>query len=364
MIKVTVVIVDRANYGRLKPIMIELDDDPDIHLSVICCGSTVLKRFHCPMMEIQNSFNVTHAIFHEVEGSNVVSAVNSMAMLMPQLALALVENEPDFVVVIGDRFETLAVATVVSMLEICLVHIQGGEHSGNIDDSIRHAITKLAHYHLPATQKASWYITHHLNEQKSRILGVGCPVADLMDDIPVDGDLRDTILCVYHPQSLVDNGGIATILLQALQSLNHPVMMFWPNIDAGSESIDKAIRRFMDINDPSWLHMMVNVEPLRYLQILKSVKGCVGNSSSFIRDASFFGTSVVLLGDRQHGREVAENVKFVSLMQMDSLKLVMLEHFQQYFKPSHLYGSPGISREFVRRLKEVYPTPLKVDTYV
>lgn len=359
--KVTTVIVDRANYGRLKPILEVLHNDPEIDAKVICCGTTLLKRFHQPVNEISQLFNVSHRIYHEVEGDTESSLVHSMAMLMPQLALALTLDRPDFVIVIGDRFEALAVATVVSMMKICLVHIQGGEVSGNIDNSIRNAITKLAHYHLPATVPACQQL-HAMGETADTILGIGCPSADLTERVEIDKTLANTILCVYHPEDCVNNGLVVHMMLDQLAKVNSQVLMLWPNIDTGSESIVKEIRRYIATHKPDWLNMLVNSCPERYLQILASVKGCVGNSSSFVRDASFFGTPVVLVGNRQIGRVKTQNVLWVQNEDLDTLWMDMTSHFHRRFKPSTYFGSVGISKRFVDNLKLATIKQLKVLT--
>jgi UDP-hydrolysing UDP-N-acetyl-D-glucosamine 2-epimerase len=358
---VTAVIVDRANYGRMKSLLEEMQADENISLSVICCGSTLLKRFHQPVNEIAKLFNVTHKIYHEVEGSVDASMVNSMALLMPQLVLAFQQTRPDFVLIIGDRFETLAVATTAAMMKLCIVHVQGGEHSGNIDNSIRHAITKLSHYHLPATLDAANFLVQ-MGEFKLSVLGIGCPSVDYVKDIQKDESLSNTILCAYHPEDCVDNNLIVDYLLFTLEKLKKSVLMFWPNIDTGSEGIQRVIRRYLERHKPTWLNMLVNVDPITYNTMLASVYGCIGNSSSFVRDASFFGTPCVVIGDRQIGRIKTKNVLWIKSNQLDYLYTGIVEHFEKgRFEPSNYYGIDGVAKRFVERLKHAYSHGLKVD---
>lgn len=360
MIRVTCVLVDRANYGRLMPILELMEKDPYIELSIVCCGSTVLERFHNLAKDLHSIYRVTHKIFHEVEGSNELSVVHSMATLMPQLSSAFVQNKPDFVLIIGDRFETLAVATVASMMKLCLVHVQGGEQTGNIDDAIRNAISKLAMYHLPATMQAK-NVLLAMGESEKNILSVGCPTADIANSVQVNECWIDHILCVYHPEDLVNSASVVKYLLTQLEKYKAPVLMFWPNIDSGSEGINKQIRRYYNLRDcPPWLKLFVNVDPLTYLTMLKSVKGCVGNSSSFVRDASFFGTPVVILGNRQMGRLDSFHVKWVSNTDLESLYYVMNHHFAKKVKPSIQYGVPGVSANLVSQIKTIPVKRLKV----
>lgn len=360
MIRVSCVLVDRANYGRLLPILELLEKDPYIDLSVICCGSTVLDRFHNLAKDLQKAYKITHRIYHEVEGSNELSVVHSMSTLMPQLSTAFTQNNPDFVLIIGDRYEALAVATVASMMKLCLIHVQGGEQTGNIDDAIRNAISKLAMYHLPATQQAKNTLVA-MGESAQSILGVGCPSADLALMATINECWVDHILCVYHPEDLVNSSSVVKFLLTQLEKYKAPVLMFWPNIDSGSEGIHKQIRRYYNQHDcPPWLKLFVNVDPITYMTMLKSVKGCVGNSSSFVRDASFFGTPVIALGNRQMGRLNSHHVKWISNTELESLYHVMNRHFIKKVKPSNQYGTPGISSHFVETLKHIPVKRLKV----
>lgn len=361
MIKITAVIVDRANYGRLKPLLLLMDKDKEIELSIVCCGSTVLRRFHLPCLDMTKNFVVTHKIYHEVEGSIGLSVVNSMSLLMPQLAMALTENRPNYVLIIGDRYEALAVATVAAMLKLCIIHIQGGEHSGNIDESIRHTITKLAHYHIPATTEAANYLVNGLGERSHNILTIGCPSVDLVKDTKRDVGLMNSILCIYHPEEDINNTIMTIQLLGQLEKLNKPVLMFWPNIDPGSDGINKIIRRYIDHHKPTWLTMLVNLDSIEYMAMLASVKCCVGNSSSFVRDASFFGTPVVLIGSRQTGRVKTPNIKWINGYDLTNLHVHIIEHMSKVFEPSEVYGKDGIGERIVRRIKEIQPYSLKVE---
>jgi UDP-hydrolysing UDP-N-acetyl-D-glucosamine 2-epimerase len=355
--RISCVIVDRANYGRLSELLRQIQQH--FELSIICCGSTVLDRFHKPVLSIASHFKVTHKIYHEVEGSNEQSVVNSMSMLMPQLMLAFKETKPDFVLIIGDRFETLAVATVAAMMKLCIVHIQGGEHSGNVDESIRHAITKLSHYHIPATNEAASFVCD-MGEQLDTVLAVGCPSADIAKQTQIDDRYQHHLLCVYHPEDGINNGHIVKQLLNQLQKTRRPVIMLWPNIDADSDRIHKVIRRYLKEPRP-WLEMVVNFDPEKYLTLLASVKCCVGNSSSFVRDASFFGTPVVLIGNRQKGRIKTCNIRWYQSYDLSTLHITIKTHEQNHFKPSNYYGRFGICSSIVDALRKAEPYSLKME---
>jgi len=267
---------------------------------------------------------------------------------------------PDYVLLIGDRYEALAVATTCSMLGYCIVHLQGGEHSGNIDNSIRHAISKLSHYHVPATQDAKSYLMQ-LGEKEDNILAVGCPSADLVPYTKKDRDIANSVLCMFHPETGMNNALIMRFLLPELAKLGMKVNMFWPNIDPGSEGINKVIRRYISEQKPEWLNMIVNLDPIQFMTMLASVRCCIGNSSSMVRDASFFGTPVVLLGSRQIGRIKTINIKWINDYDLTGLHCKIIEHMQKVFEPSDYYGKSGISNKIIDTLKETERYTLKVN---
>jgi len=355
VINVAVVLVDRANWGRLAPVVNLLLEDDVFHVNMVYCGSTVLTRFHDLATSISSCYRYasTFRIYHEVEGSNCEALVASMSCLMPQLVQVFNQINPDFVILIGDRYEALAVATVASMLKLCIVHFQGGEHSGNIDESIRHAITKLSHYHVPATNQAAMFL-QSMGERADKILTVGCPSVDIAENVTVNDDWKESVLCVYHPEFGHD-WLIVKWLLKSLNQLHRHVIMFWPNIDPGSEMIMKYLRSYINTVKPDWLEMVVNVNPSEYLNMLASVKCCVGNSSSFVRDASFFGTPVVLIGNRQKGRIKTSNVKWYQGTDFTTLHCVINDWMKKHFSPSYHYGKVGVSKNFVKALKQVQP---------
>lgn len=359
-VRITVVMVDRANYGRLYPLLKQMKETTEIELSIVCCGSMVLERFHSPAQSVSNQLNVVvYPIYHEVEGSTYQSSVNSMSMLMPQLALQLRRLTPDFVLMIGDRFEALSVATVCSVMGFCLVHLQGGEQSGNIDNSIRHAITKLSHYHVPATNDARKRLLQ-MGEKEWSILAMGCPSVDMTKYVKRQKDLADVLLCIYHPETGINNSYIVLQLLRQLEKTKKQVIMLWPNIDPGSDGIHKTIRRYIEENKPDWLSMHVNFNPIEYMSLLASVRCCVGNSSSFVRDASFFGTPVVLLGNRQVGRVKTHNIKWFNDYDLSQLPLVINEHMQKVFERSDYYGKEGVSVQIIDAILKATPYNLKV----
>src|SRR5580692_10830891 len=177
--KICVVLVDRANYGRLKPVMMAIRDHPSLELQCVAAGTMVLERFGRPVDLVKShGLPVDGEIYTELEGSTPATMAKSLGFAVVEFASEFQRLKPDVVMLIGDRYEALAAAIAAAYMNICIVHIQGGEVSGSIDESARHAITKLAHYHFPSTERSAKYLVR-MGEAPQSILGVGCPSSDI-----------------------------------------------------------------------------------------------------------------------------------------------------------------------------------------
>ncbi len=375
--KVATLLVDRANYGRLKPVMEAIRARDDLEQFVVCGGSMVLERFDRPVRVVtDDGFNVAGEVYIELDGSTPVTMAKSVGLSILEFANELRRLSPDVVVVIGDRYEALGATLAAAYMNCCIVHLQGGEVSGSVDESARHAITKFAHWHVPATMRSAEYLVR-MGERRDSILTVGCPSSDLARLI--DRALLPEVLnghgsgahidpakpfrlVVFHP----DTTGYGsereqmTTLLDALSVEAVPTVLMWPNIDAGSSALSKVIRQFRDREQPDWLRLVTNFTPDDYLRVLGAASVAIGNSSSFVRDASFFGTPVVLVGARQDGREWDKHVTRVDCVRSEILGALAAHRAVGRFAPSTLYGDgfvagrvaaalPGLVR-YVKRL--------------
>lgn len=370
--RICVVLVDRANYGRLKPVMQEIASCADLELQVIAAGTMVLERFDRPVEVVRgDGFQVSSEVYMELEGSIPATMAKSVGFGVVEFANEFQRLAPDFVLLIGDRYEALAAALAAAFMNIPVIHLQGGEVSGSIDESTRHAITKFAHYHLPATARAADYLIR-MGEEPGTLLGVGCPSSDIARrlDRVLDQDVLNRrgsgctidvtqpfLLVVFHPTTTEFGGERAQMeaLLHGLDEIRMQSVLLWPNIDAGSHHISKAIRLFRDQTEKQWLRVLTNLSPDDYLRVLATTACAVGNSSSFVRDASFFGTPVVLVGDRQEGREAGDHVTRVAPTAVDVASAVrrQLDHGQ--YPASTLYGDGHVSEAFVRALVRIKP---------
>jgi len=370
--KVSVVLVDRANYGRLKPVMRAIAARPELELQVIAAGTMVLERFDLPVRGVkEDGFPVDGEIYIELEGSTPATMAKSVGFAVVEFASEFQRLKPDVVLIIGDRYEALSAALAAAYMNICIAHIQGGEVSGSIDESTRHAITKLAHFHFPSTRRSAEYLVR-MGEHRDTILGVGCPSSDIARvlDRRLDPDVvnasgsgawidvsKPFLLVLFHPITTEYSGERRQMeeLLATLDTLQMPTILLWPNIDAGADHISKAIRVFRTEKKPTWLRMLVNLSPENYLKVLCNAACAVGNSSSFVRDASYFGTPVVLVGSRQEGRETDAHVTFVVPVTKEITAAVQMQLAHGLYSASTLYGDGYVAERIADALVHLKP---------
>ncbi|MBA4388471.1 MAG: UDP-N-acetylglucosamine 2-epimerase (hydrolyzing) [Verrucomicrobia bacterium] len=378
--KILVVLVDRANYGRMRLVMKAIQSHPLLELMSMCAGSMVLERFGTTVDEVvADGFEVHARVFMELEGSVPVSMAKSVGFGVIEFASEFNKLRPDIVLLIGDRYEALAAAIAAAYLNIPVAHIQGGEVSGSIDESARHAITKFAHWHFPATKRAADYI-YRMGEKKECIFMVGCPVGDyvmslddsLPDDVfkPGSGAMIDSRkpfdLVIFHPITTEFGAERSQVreLLEALADLKRPTVFLWPNIDAGADHISKELRIFRDRYQPNWLRFITNLTPVNFQKVLKRCTVAIGNSSSFVRDSTFTGTPVVLVGERQHGREIGRNTTCVPAERASIREAILAQSAHGSYPPDLLYGDGQTSARIAEALANVRPFVQKHLDYI
>ncbi|MBV8905657.1 MAG: UDP-N-acetylglucosamine 2-epimerase (hydrolyzing) [Acidobacteriia bacterium] len=380
--KVCTVLVDRANYGRLKPVLFEISHRPELELQVIAAGTMVLERFGQPVKIVRNDgFRVDGEVYIELEGSTPATMAKSVGFAMVEFASEFQRLKPDVVLLIGDRYEALAAAITAAYMNLCIAHIQGGEVSGSIDESARHAISKFAHYHFPSTERSAEYLVR-MGESPGTILGIGCPSSDiarLLNGSPLLPEMinhtgsgseidisKPFRLVIFHPTTTSYGGEHEQManLLEALESLPMQTLLLWPNIDAGADHISKAIRVFRERVAPTWLRTITNLNPEIYLKVLARAACAVGNSSSFVRDAGYFGTPVVLVGDRQRGRETDVHVTHVDPETAAIVKAMQVQLSHGHYLASTLYGDGHVAERIAKELARLRPYVQKQLNYV
>lgn len=370
--KICVVLVDRANYGRLKPVMRAITVQTELELQVIAAGTMVLERFQQPVQVVRaDGFRVDGEVYIELEGSTPATMAKSIGFGVVEFASEFQRLKPDIVLLIGDRYEALAAAIAAAYMNICIAHIQGGEVSGSIDESARHAITKFAHFHFPSTKRSAEYLAR-MGEAPETVLAIGCPSSDIARKLDRtlapevlnnsgSGAMIDVtkpfLLVLFHPTTTEYGGERQQMeeVLKALQSLNTQTVLLWPNIDAGADHISKAIRIFRDQTRSTWLRVLTNLNPENYLRVLSTAACAIGNSSSFVRDASYFGTPIVLVGNRQEGRETDAHVRRVPPVAAEVGATIRSQLTHGRYAPSTLYGDGNVSSRIATALVHLTP---------
>jgi UDP-hydrolysing UDP-N-acetyl-D-glucosamine 2-epimerase len=325
--KVCVVVGSRANYSSIKSAMQAIAAHPHLELQLVVGASALLDRYGSVTELIErDGFEPDEKVFMLIEGETPATMAKSTGLGLLELPTAFERLEPDVVITVGDRFETMSTALAATYMNIPLAHTMGGEVSGNIDESIRHAVTKFAHIHFPASQGAGERIVR-LGEDPDCVHVVGCPRMDLVAEVLADGgdglselfemgvggrfSLDEPFLIVsQHPVTTEYGEGKLQIqeTLKAVQELAVPAVVLWPNADAGAEHIAAGIRQWREHNDDSKLHFFKNLDASDYIKLMGRTACILGNSSSAIREGAFIGTPAVNIGRRQEGRDRGSNV--------------------------------------------------------
>lgn len=327
--KVCVVVNSRANYARIKSFLTAAQDHPDLDLQLIVGASALLYRFGSVVDVIRDDgFEPDSVVYSIVEGETPTTMAKSTGLGIVELATHFENLKPDVVLTVADRFETIATAIAASYMNIPVAHTQGGEVTGSIDESVRHAVTKLSHIHFPATERAREFILR-MGEDPETVHLTGCPSLDLLVDIDlslpddiferyggVGADLdpaKPYMVVLQHPVTTEYGEGLAQIneTLQAVDRIGRQgmqVVWLWPNIDAGSDDVSKGLRVFREREAPDYLRFFRHFTAEDYGRLIDHAACIVGNSSSGLREGAFLGVPAVNIGSRQRGRERATNV--------------------------------------------------------
>ena len=300
----------RADYGKLKSLMKKVEESENFELHVFVTGMHMLKKYG--------------STYHEVEKDrfkNIYKHINQKSSSSHQMDMALSntivglsnycdEINPDMIVVHGDRLEALAGAIVGAFNNIKVMHIEGGEVSGTIDESIRHSITKMSHFHLVANEEAKKRIIQ-LGEKEESIFVFGSPDIDIMysSSLPSIEEVKEKYeikfdnysILMYHPVTTeldkLENN-IKQVVDAVIDSEKNYIVIY-PNNDSGSDVILKEYERFRD-NERFEIYPSMRFE--YFLTLLKECEFIIGNSSSGIREACVYGKISIDIGNRQKGR--------------------------------------------------------------
>jgi len=318
MRKIAVITGTRAEYGYLNPLMKEIEKDRELELIPIITGMHLLSDFGKTYKFVKKDFPNAIKIKMPLDGDSLKDMADYLSSGIKNFASYLDENPPDILVVLGDRTESLAVALAGLYLNIPIAHINGGDVTGTtIDESIRHAITKISHIHLVHTNSNAIRVKK-MGEEKKRIFITGALTIDTIKNtklIPKNEIFKKynlnykktTFLVVQHPITTLKDRGYSQIkaLLMALDTLRKQTIIIYPNCDAGGKKFIELIERYSKKN---YICALKNLSHVEFLSLMKSVDLMIGNSSSGIIEAPSFKLPVINIGNRQQGRERSENI--------------------------------------------------------
>jgi UDP-hydrolysing UDP-N-acetyl-D-glucosamine 2-epimerase len=326
--KICVVVTARPSYSRIRTALQAIAAHKDLDLQLVVAASALLDRYGNAVHSIEHDgIPIRSRVYTVIEGENLVTSAKSTGIGLSELATVFDNLAPHAVVTIADRYETMATAVAASYMNIPLVHVQGGEVTGSIDEKVRHAVTKLSNLHLVSTQLAAERV-RKLGEEPAAVHVTGCPSIDIAAEVaakpkmdfdpfvkyggvgPTTDLTKGYLVVMQHPVTTEYEEARQQVdeTLYAVKDFGLPVLWFWPNVDAGSDGTSKGIRVFREKEDPRNFHLFRNMFPEDFLRLLCNATAIVGNSSVAIRECSFLGVPAVNIGTRQMGRERGENV--------------------------------------------------------
>lgn len=304
----------RADYGPARRLLQAIHEHPDFELGILVTGMHLDPAHGETWREIEeDGLQIVDRIHGRVAGDSLVAMAASVGLYLYGMSQVIARIKPDVLLVLGDRGEQLAGAMAAAFQNIPVVHLCGGSVSGSIDDSIRHAITKFSHYHLPAFDEHAHRIAQ-MGEDPAAIQVVGLPGGDIRPDVKCSREEicaayglpleRPYLLVIQHAvtQSQSEAGTQITETLEALAGMEYPALLANPNDDAGSRTILTKMHDYAE----RYPHLRVLEPPRsreRFASIMAHAGALIGNSSSAVGEAMSVGLPVVNIGDRQSGRE-------------------------------------------------------------
>jgi UDP-hydrolysing UDP-N-acetyl-D-glucosamine 2-epimerase len=372
--KVCFPITSRAYYGRSQMLIRKLHSHAGIDLTLMLGGSILLDKYSKHVADdIQaGGFEIEASLFNVIEGGNHVAMAKTACLTALEFTNNLYTSEPDVVVICGDRFEQLAIAMAAAYLNITIAHIEGGDVTGSIDESVRHAITKLAHLHFVTNGDAhrrvlamgedpryvfntgsldvelAAHVSTSITNEQVNALGVG-------HDVDIE---QPYLMVVQHPVTTdASNRAHLEMTLRVVASFELPTIWFWPNPDAGTGEMADSLRYMREKHPELTQHMrfITNVPANDFIGLLAHAACLVGNSSAGIKECSFLGTPVVNIGDRQHGRLSGEHVTHVGHDAAEIAAAIASQLAHGRYEPSTIYHRDNASDTIVELLAN---TPL------
>ncbi|MCK6612004.1 MAG: UDP-N-acetylglucosamine 2-epimerase [Bacteroidia bacterium] len=381
--KICVVVTARPSYSRIKTALTAIEQHPELDLQLVVAASALLDRYGTAVNYIEkDGFKIAGKVFNVLEGENLTAAAKTTGIGILELSTLFDNLNPDVVVTVADRFETMATAISAAYMNIPLAHVQGGEVTGNIDEKVRHSITKLADIHFVASPLALERVIK-MGENPEKVFLTGCPSIDVAQNVKEFPNLdfdpfekykgvganldisNGYVVVMQHPVTTEygDSRKHIEETLYAISDLKIPTLWFWPNVDAGADGTSKGIRSFREYKDASNIHFFKNMEPTDFLRILKNSKCLIGNSSVGIRECAFLGVPVVNIGSRQIGRERARNVIDTDYNQIEIKTAISKQIENGHYESDGIYGNGNAGQNIANILAKIPLTFHKILNY-
>ncbi len=373
MRRVLAAITARPSYSRIRTALAAIEAREDLELQLVISGSALLDRYGSVVDQVRSDgFSIDSQVYFVLEGENPTSMAKTTGLALLELSTVFDNLAPDVVITVGDRYETLANAIAASYMNIPVAHIMGGEVSGSIDEKVRHAVTKLADVHFPATDLAAERLIR-MGEEPATVHTTGCPSVDLAAEVVADPDLDFDPYERYGgvgPQAPLDDGYVVVMqhpvttehaeakahieeTAAAMEKVGLPVLWFWPNVDAGSDGTSKGLRTYREHRPDAPFQFFKNMAPTDFLRLIVNARALVGNSSVGIRESGFLGIPVVDIGNRQRGREHGPNVIHAPYDRHAIAEAVTAQVEHGRYEPDFIYGDGKAGGRIAALLAEV-----------
>jgi GDP/UDP-N,N'-diacetylbacillosamine 2-epimerase (hydrolysing) len=315
----------RSEYDIMSSVFRAIADHPQLELQLAVTGAHLSDAYGRTVQEIRNDgFTIADEIESLINGDQASARVKGMGVQLQGLVQVALRVKPDWLLVLGDREESMTTALVGAYMNIPVAHVAGGDRVvGNVDDQVRHAVTKLAHLHFTTNRESAERILR-LGEQGFRVLDVGNPGLDRLLQVPeltlveisqrlgfAIPDDKPIVMLIQHVISteIADAYRQMRVTLEAVADLGLTTVLSYPNSDAGGQQMIRAIREFEHLPN---LHAFKNIPRLEFVNLMRRAACLLGNSSAGILEAPLLKLPTVNVGNRQKGRLHAENVEFVA----------------------------------------------------
>lgn len=359
MKKIVFITGTRADFGKLKSLIDISIESKEFEVFIFCTGMHLQTKYGYTVDEIKKSSYKN--IYEFINFSSETTMDNTLAKTVLGFSDYIKNIKPNMIVVHGDRVESLAGAIVGSLNNVLVAHVEGGELSGTIDDSIRHAVTKLSHIHLVSNQEAKNRVIQ-LGEKSKSIKIIGSPDIDILKskklkqlnevlkryDIPYG---KDYSLAIFHPvttdtENLRDHvNHFVNALLKS--SLNYIVIL--PNNDMGSSLIFEEYKRLKNIHR---FKLFPSVRFEYFIVLLKNAKFIIGNSSCGIVEAPVFGVPTINVGRRQNNRTKNNNIIHCEHISEEQLLSCIEKAKSLRIQPKDIFGTGKSNEKFLAEIKK------------